>query len=101
MYLNPYYRHIQDMKRSYVKSITEDDMAVVKNCLLRRIKAGNIKAVELFMKFTEWQKELDASSDSKHELQTIMGSPTDGLMKSLRPGSIGIATNQLEEKKQA
>lgn len=100
MYLNPYYRHIQEMKRSYVKSITEEDMAVVKNCLIRKIRAGNTKAVELFMKFTEWQKDLDAASDARHELQAIMGSPTDGLMKSLRPGSIGISTNQLEQKKQ-
>jgi hypothetical protein len=53
------------------------------------------------MKFTEWQKELDAASDSRHELQTIMGSPTDGLMKSLRPGSMEISTGQLEQKKQA
>lgn len=88
------------MKRSYVKSITEEDMAVVKNCLIRKIRAGNTKAVELFMKFTEWQKDLDAASDARHELQAIMGSPTDGLMKSLRPGSIGISTNQLEQKKQ-
>lgn len=100
MYLNPYYRHIQEMKRSYVKSITEEDMTVVKNCLIRKIRAGNTKAVELFMKFTEWQKDLDAASDARHELQAIMGSPTDGLMKSLRPGSIGISTNQLEQKKQ-
>lgn len=101
MYLNPYYRHIQEMKRFYVKSITEEDMAVVKNCLIRKIRGGNMKAVELFVKFTEWQKELDTASDARHELQTIMGSPTDGLMKSLRPGSMNISTGQLEDKKQA
>ena len=60
-----------------------------------------MKAVELFMKFTEWQKELDAAADARHEIQTIMGSPTDGLMKSLRPGSMEISTGQLEQKKQA
>jgi len=101
MYLNPYYRHIQEMKRFYVESITKEDMAIVKSCLVRKIRGGNMKAVELFMKFTEWQKELDAAADARHELQTIMGSPTDGLMKSLRPGSMNISTGQLEEKKQA
>ena len=76
-------------------------MAIVKNCLIRKIRGGNTKAVELFMKFTEWQKELDAAADARNELQTIMGSPTDGLMKSLRPGSMNISTGQLEDKKQA
>ena len=99
MYLNPYYRHIQEMKRFYVESITKEDMAIVKNCLIRKIRGGNTKAVELFMKFTEWQKELDAAADARHELQAIMGSPTDGLMKQIRPGSIGLSINNLEEKK--
>jgi hypothetical protein len=101
MYLNPYYRHIQEMKRFYVESITKEDMAIVKNCLIRSMRGGNTKAVEMFMRFTEWQKELDAAADARHELQTIMGSPTDGLMKSLRPGSMNISTGQLEEKKKA
>ena len=101
MYLNPYHRHLQEMKRFYLKSITEEDMAVVKNCLIRKIRGGNIKAIELFVKFTDWQKDIDALNDSKHELQTIMGAPTDGLMKSLRPGSLGISTGQIEEKKKA
>jgi NADH dehydrogenase/NADH:ubiquinone oxidoreductase subunit G len=101
MYLNPYYRHIQELKRSFVKGITPAHMDAIRAMLVRKALRGNIKAVEMIMRVDQWQNDLDKNSDTKHEIQTIMGSPTDGLMKQIRPGSIGLSINSLEEKKQA
>lgn len=99
MYLNPYYRHIQDLKREFVRQTTKDDITAIKNMLQRKAARGNIKAAEMVLKVMEWQRELDESADKKHELEIIMGSPTDGLMKKIRPGQIGIAKQQIEDKK--
>lgn len=100
MYMNPYYRHIQDLKREFVRLTTKQDIEAIKNMLMRKAIRGNIKAAEMVMKVFEWQKEVDESLDKKHELETIMGSPTDGLMKRIRPGQITLAdTNALIDKK--
>lgn len=101
MYLNPYYRHIQDLKREFCRLMTKDDIAVIKHMLQRKAARGNMKAAEMMLKVVEWQRELDEAADKKHELEVIMGSPTDGLMKRIRPGQIGLSQPQIEEKKQA
>jgi len=102
MYLNPYYRHIQNLKRVYARSVTEEDMIVIKNVFMKQARRGSVKAAECLLKVLEWQKELDINSDTKHELQSIMGSPTDGLMTRLRPGTPTLMANQIiETKKQA
>jgi hypothetical protein len=99
MYMNPYYRHIQDLKREFVRLTTKQDIEAIKQMLQRKAMRGNIKAAELVMKIFEWQKELDDSADKKHELEVIMGSPTDGLMKRIRPGQIALSKPEIEEKK--
>lgn len=102
MYLNPYYRHIQDIKREFVRGITPQHINALREMLFRKAMAGNMEAFRLYMQHFNWQNELDESSDAKHELNMIMGSPTDGVMKSLRPGSIGISKEtKIENKKQA
>jgi NADH dehydrogenase/NADH:ubiquinone oxidoreductase subunit G len=102
MYLNPYYRHIQDLKRSFARGITISDMDAIRSMLVRKALRGNIKAAEMILKVDQWQYSLDKDSDTKHEMQSIMGSPTDGLMKQIRPGSIGISKETtIENKKQA
>lgn len=101
MYLNPYYRHIQDLKREFVRQTTKEDIIAIKNMLQRKAARGNMKAAEMMLKVVEWQRELDEAADKKHELEVIMGSPTDGLMKRIRPGQIGLSQPQIEEKKQA
>lgn len=101
MYLNPYYRHIQDLKRSFARGITTSDMDAIRSMLIRKALRGNIKAAEMILKVDQWQYNLDKDSDTKHEMQSIMGSPTDGLMKQIRPGSIGLSINNMEQKKQA
>jgi hypothetical protein len=101
MYLNPYYRHIQDLKRSFARGITPEHMDAIRSMLIRKALRGNIKAAEMILRVDQWQMTLDKGSDAKNEIQSIMGSPTDGLMKQIRPGSIGLSINNLEEKKQA
>jgi len=100
MYLNPYYRHIQDLKRTYARSITTENMIELKDLFMRKARRGNLKAAELLLIVLQWQKELDVSLDTRHELQSIMGSPTDGLMKRIRPGMPTLLSNQMEEEKQ-
>jgi hypothetical protein len=99
MYLNPYYRHIQDLKREFCRLMTKDDIAVIKHMLQRKASRGNMKAAEMLMKVCEWQRDLDDAVDKKHELEVIMGSPTDGLMKRIRPGQIALSKPEIEEKK--
>ena len=102
MYLNPYYRHIQDMKREFVRGVTPEHINALRDMLYRKARAGNIEAFKLYMQHFGWQNELDKGNDAKHELNMIMGSPTDGVMKSIRPGGIELSKeNQIEIKKQA
>jgi hypothetical protein len=67
--------------------------------LQKKAARGNMKAAEMLMKVCEWQRELDENMDKKHELEVIMGSPTDGLMKRIRPGQISLSKPEIEEKK--
>lgn len=99
MYLNPYYRHIQELKREFVRQTSLEDIAVIKKMLQRKAARGNIKAAEMVLKIIEWEKELDDNQAKKHELEVIMGSPTDGLMKRIRPGQIALSKPEIEEKK--
>lgn len=99
MYLNPYYRHIQGLRRTYARSLTNEDILVLKDVFMRKAARGNLKAAELLMRVLEWQKELDVNLDTKHELQSIMSSPTDGLMKRVRPSTPSLMINNPEEIK--
>lgn len=101
MYMNPYYRHIQDLKREFVRLTTKEDIRVIREMLQRKAARGNIKAAEMVMKIMEWQRELDMGNDKKHELEVIMGAPTDGLMRRMRPGQITLKDNQADAKNQA
>ena len=99
MYMNPYYRHIQELKREFVRLMTNQDIEDLKIMLKRKMMRGNMEAAKMLMKVYEWQKELDDNQATKHELEVIMGSPTDGLMKRIRPGQIALSKPEIEEKK--
>ena len=103
MYLNPYYRHIADLKREYAMCITKGHMQIIVDMLTRKTRQGNVKAAKMLLEALKMQTTLDYRHDDKHEIEVIMGSPTDGLMKSMRPGGIVLHNriNEEDEKKQA
>ena len=103
MYLNPYYRHVADLKREYAMCVTKNHMKMIVDMLSRKAERGNLKAAGMLLKAIQMQKTLDHRHDDKHEIEIIMGSPTDGLMKSMRPGGIVLHNRIIEEdeKKQA
>jgi hypothetical protein len=97
MYLNPYYRHVADLKREFALGVTKGHIKMIIDMLSRKAERGNLKAANMLLKAIQMQSTLDHRYDDKHEIEIIMGSPTDGLMKSMRPGGIVLHNSLIDE----